>query len=121
MPEAPFLGVLPPSQGRFANRPYGTNSLLFAVNTGAGLVHENHRQKKHRRSGVFYSAVQESEAGALDGLAPFVDGFGTKLLFDAQQLVVLADAVGARKRTGLDLPGSGTHGQIGDEGVFRFT
>ena len=41
-----------------------------------------------------------------------------QLFFDPQQLVVLGDAVGARCRTGLDLPSSGRHGQIRDERIF---
>src|SRR5690606_36102549 len=38
----------------------------------------------------------------------------TQLLFDAQQLVVLGHPVGAAQRTGLDLTGSSTHGQVGN-------
>src|ERR1035441_9300054 len=43
------------------------------------------------------------------------------LLFDAQQLVVLRDAVGAAGRSGLDLAGVGGHGEVGDDGIFGFT
>src|SRR5438552_10428482 len=42
-----------------------------------------------------------------------------QLLGDAQQLVVLRDAVGARRAPGLDLPYSGRHGEVGDEGILR--
>ena len=44
----------------------------------------------------------------------------TQLFLDAQELVVLADAVGAAGRAGLDLAGAGGHGEVGDEGVFGF-
>ena len=37
-----------------------------------------------------------------------------------EQPVVLADALGAGKRAGLDLAQAGGHGQVGDEGVFGF-
>ena len=43
-----------------------------------------------------------------------------EILFDAQQLIVLGDAIGAAGRSGLDLAGVGGHGQIGDECVFGF-
>src|SRR3954453_17071237 len=42
-----------------------------------------------------------------------------ELLLDAQQLVVLGGAVGARERAGLDLPAIGGDGEIGDGGIFR--
>ena len=48
-----------------------------------------------------------------------VDGGVAELLLDAQQLVVLRDAVGARRRTGLDLAGAGRDGQVGDRRVLR--
>ena len=41
-------------------------------------------------------------------------------LFDAQQLVVLGDAVGAAGRAGLDLAGVGGHREVGDERIFGF-
>ena len=43
-----------------------------------------------------------------------VDGVVAEHLLDAQQLVVLADAVGAAERAGLDLAGVGGHGDVGD-------
>src|SRR5579883_490125 len=42
-----------------------------------------------------------------------------ELLLDAQQLVVFRGAVGARERSGLDLPAIGGDREIGDGGVFR--
>src|SRR5262245_15183933 len=47
-------------------------------------------------------------------------GFAAKLFFDSQQLVVLADAVGSTRGSGLDLPGVECHGEIGNKGVFGF-
>src|SRR5689334_3807179 len=41
-----------------------------------------------------------------------VDRFVAEQLFDPQQLVVLADAIGATGRTGLDLPGAQGHGEV---------
>src|SRR5579862_8332014 len=38
---------------------------------------------------------------------------------DAQELVVLRDAVGAARRAGLDLAGVGGNCEVGDEGVLR--
>ena len=43
-----------------------------------------------------------------------------QLFFDAQQLVVLGDAVGAGGGAGFDLAGAGGDGEVGDEGVFGF-
>ena len=43
-----------------------------------------------------------------------------ELLFDAQQLVVFADAIGAAGRAGLDLSGAGADGEVGDRRVFGF-
>src|SRR5581483_10144618 len=44
----------------------------------------------------------------------------SQALFDAQQLVVLGGAVGARGRAGLDLSRARADGEVGDERVFRF-
>ena len=41
-----------------------------------------------------------------------------EVLLDAQQLVVLGDAVGAGQRAGLDLPAVGGHGEVGDGRVL---
>src|ERR1017187_5792453 len=49
-----------------------------------------------------------------------ISGRRSKLLLDAQQLVVFADAVGAAGRSRLDLSHAGGYGEIGDESVFRF-
>src|SRR5881392_3613528 len=42
-------------------------------------------------------------------------------LLDAEELVVLRDAVGAAERTGLDLAGVGCHGDVRDGCVFGLT
>jgi hypothetical protein len=44
----------------------------------------------------------------------------TKLLFDAEQLVVFRQAVGAAERAGLDLAAVRGHGDIGDGRVLGF-
>ena len=41
-------------------------------------------------------------------------------ILDAQKLVVFADAVGPAEGAGFDLAGVGSHGQVGDGGVFGF-
>ena len=47
-------------------------------------------------------------------------GGGAEFFFDAQELVVFGDAVGAAGGAGFDLAGAGGYGEIGDEGVFGF-
>ena len=42
----------------------------------------------------------------------------TELFFDAQQLVVLGDAIGAAGRAGLDLAGAGADREVGDGRVL---
>src|ERR1039457_805912 len=54
--------------------------------------------------------VQRLDAEEFGGLA--------ELFLDAEKLVVLADAVGAAGRSGLDLAGAGGHGGGGGEGGF---
>ena len=46
--------------------------------------------------------------------AAAVRGRLAELLLDAQQLVVLGDAVAARRRAGLDLAAVGGDGEVGD-------
>ena len=50
-----------------------------------------------------------------------VNGTGTQMLFDAEQLVVLGHALGAAGSAGLDLAGVQGHGQIGNGGVLGLT
>src|SRR5437879_13838025 len=47
-------------------------------------------------------------------------GGGAQFFLDAQQLVVLGDAVGARSRAGLDLSRTGRNRQVGDKSVLGF-
>ena len=47
-----------------------------------------------------------------------VRGGLAELLLDAQQLVVLGDAVGPGRRAGLDLPAAGGDGEVGDRRVL---
>ena len=57
-------------------------------------------------------AFQDGRTGEYGGIAEF--------FLDAEQLVVLADAVGTACRTGLDHAGVQSHNEVGDGGVFRF-
>src|SRR5690242_17475680 len=50
--------------------------------------------------------------------APTERGRIVEIFFDAQQLVVLRDTVGASRRAGLDLAAVGRHREIGDGRVF---
>ena len=54
-----------------------------------------------------------------EGLAARIARRLAEVLFDAQQLVVLRDPVGARQRAGLDLPGVGAHRDVGDHDCLR--
>ena len=46
-----------------------------------------------------------------------VDGIRAELLLDAKKLVVLGQALGAARGTGLDLAGGEADGEVGDVGV----
>src|SRR5207249_3775115 len=52
---------------------------------------------------------------------PREDRAFSKRLFDPQELVVLADAIGAARRAGLDLSGAGADGEVGDRRILRLT
>src|SRR5579859_1975096 len=47
-------------------------------------------------------------------------GGGAEFLFNAKQLIVLGDAVGAAGRAGFDLAGGGSDGEVSDERIFSF-
>src|SRR4051794_28313454 len=49
---------------------------------------------------------------AAEHRAPRVRRVAAELLLDAQELVVLGDAIGARRRAGLDLPAAGGDGEV---------
>jgi hypothetical protein len=59
------------------------------------------------------AGAQVVERGARPGY-----GDVAQVFLDAQQLVVLGDAVAAAQRAGLDLAGVGAHGDVGDGAVF---
>src|SRR5690606_39506170 len=65
-------------------------------------------------SPVGRAAARPVRLSAAELGAALVGRLVTQLLFDAQQLVVLGYPVGAAQRTGLDLTGSSTHGQVGN-------
>src|ERR1700722_13009324 len=66
---------------------------------------------------VFSDAQQLAEVDGLDA-----EEFGglAQLFFDAEELVVFGDAIGAAGAAGFVLAGSGAYGEVGDEGVFGF-
>src|SRR5204863_3660425 len=51
---------------------------------------------------------------------PAVNGILPKELFDAQELIVLRDAISAAEGAGLDLPGVRRDGNVRNRGVFGF-
>ncbi len=63
-----------------------------------------------RDSALVASCLIADRPGVLRGAA--------ELFFDAQQLVVLRDAIAARCRAGLDLPGRGADREIGDRRIL---
>src|ERR1051325_1190430 len=75
-----------------------------------------------RSSGIAITLILRVTKPAL--LSPLVQRSSCKhrrvaqLLLDAQELVVLGDAVAARGRAGLDLPRVRGHGEVGDGGVL---
>ncbi len=62
-------------------------------------------------SGEMRRSMKRSELAAVHGVA-------AEDLLDAEQLVVLGDAVGAAEGPGLDLAGVGGDGDVGDGGVL---
>src|SRR6478609_10817691 len=60
------------------------------------------------------ASAAESREGTPAGVASRV----TQLVLDAEQLVVLRDAVRTRRCAGLDLAAVGGHGEVGDRGVL---
>src|SRR5690606_945931 len=60
-------------------------------------------------------------SGAREGRAAGVDAGVVELLLDAQELVVLVDALAAGGRAGLDLAGVDRHRQVGDRRVLGLT
>ena len=67
------------------------------------------------------SAFRIQLGGALYGRAPQEFRGITQFFFDAQQLVVLGNAIAAAGGTGLDLAGAEAHHEISDESVLGFT
>ena len=90
----------PLSQGKLVQKKTGTE--LNSVPVGVGL----------NCWCTLLDVVENFFASELGDVAQFV--------FDTQQLVVLADAVGAAQGAGFDLSGVGGYGEIGDGGVFGF-
>src|SRR5437762_9811856 len=74
-----------------------------------------------RRMRLVIARASAGAARAGERTAPPECGRLVEILFDAQQLVVLGDAVGTCGRAGLDLTAVGRDGEIGDGGVFALT
>src|SRR5688572_13115668 len=70
---------------------------------------------------ILRNAKNQTRFHLTDGIAPGVACRGAEFLLDAQQLVVLGDAVAAACRSGLDLAGGRADGEVGDGGVLGFT
>lgn len=72
-------------------------------------------------NGILSACAITAVSGSLGGVAEVaarVLGSGTQLLLNAQDLVVLGEALGAARSARLDLPGGQPHHQVGDERVF---
>ena len=88
------------------------------------LVRRRMRDRSSRRSsssgGRSTTACHSSYAAPARGnaLQPGIRRLGAQLLLDAQQLVVLRDAVRARGRARLDLPGAERDREVGDRRVL---
>src|SRR5206468_10405845 len=76
------------------------------------LLHLPDGRRRRRSAGASAGTVPRERR------APGVPRRVVELVFDAQKLVVLGDALGAGRRAGLDLAAAGRHGEVGDRGVF---
>src|SRR5712692_3219375 len=70
-------------------------------------------EKKQRRHGSGLTSVSQRRS-AVEACG------GAEFFFDAKELIVFGNAVGAAGGAGLDLPGGSGDGEIGDEGVLGF-
>src|SRR6267378_52751 len=61
------------------------------------------------------------ESSLIQGSLSVEAGGGAQFFLDAEELIVLGDAVGAAGGARLDLAGGGSHGEISDESVFGFS
>jgi len=99
----------PASMGAAAQRPYCIGVMRRRWAAAQPLLYRRH-------------APQRPTVGDLppDAERPHtgVMRCATQFLFDAQQLVVLRHAIGARRRAGLDLPGIRRHHQVGNRDIF---
>src|SRR3990172_2259096 len=77
---------------------------------------ESCRAERRERAPVCSS---EAARRRREGIPARVPRARAERLLDAQQLIVLSDAFPARRRAGLDLPGPGRDGEIGDRRIVR--
>src|SRR5271168_3950544 len=75
------------------------------------------RLRRQRESAGWASCLPLAQKLAQRGFAVEARR-AAEFFFDAQELVVLGNAVGAAGGRGLDLPRSGSHGKIGDKSVL---
>ena len=64
---------------------------------------------------------QRGDSTAYECLASRVNGRRPQALLDAEQLVVLLDALATTRRTGLAMAGAEGDGQVGDEAIDGLT
>src|SRR5258706_16390930 len=87
-------------------------------------LHASTRKRASILSSLIHFVTCETPAGAWtcerQRGAPGKFGGGAQFFLDAQQLVVLGDPVGARRRAGFDLAGAHGDHEVGDERVFCF-
>src|SRR5260370_36592118 len=75
------------------------------------------RRAASRRASAKAAQAKRSPLLPPEHALPGVAGGGAELFFDADELVVLGEAVGARQRAGLDLPAIGGDGEGGARGI----
>ena len=92
-----------------------------AADDAAGLSISNRMDNQVRGMQQANRNVQQGNnmLQTAEGGAAGIGGLGSELLLDTQQLVVLGDPVGSRRRARLDLTGVRGHGYVGDRRVFR--
>ncbi len=95
----------------YSNRHFHKPLIWRVVRARNDRGNRDKKARPENRAGFFQTMLSERELAA-------VDRFITQHLLDAQQLVVLADAVSAAERTGLDLTGVDRHRDIGNGRVF---
>src|SRR5437879_6436453 len=104
-----------------SNTGQRTTSSVSAPAASSVSPKSNHGSQSQRlRPGIDLPSLRGGASAGADPRQQLrtVAGRASQILFDAQELVVLGDAVGAAGRAGLDLAGVRRHGDVGDGGIL---